>query len=62
MKLLTQSFQQNVIVVKSIYCGWLNFRGVPILVVSWRVRSMKSSTLEKGIFGMNYEGKCYDHF
>ena len=28
---------------------------------SWRVRSTKSSTQEKKIFGTNYEGKCYGH-
>ena len=28
---------------------------------SWRVRSTKSSTQEKAIFCMNYEGKYYGH-
>ena len=39
-------------------CGGLYFRGYQISWLSWRVRSTKSSTNQKMIFCMNYEGKC----
>ena len=39
----------------------LIFVGYQFSQFSWRVQSTKSSTHEKGIFCVNYEGKCYDH-
>ena len=43
------------------YCGWLNFRRVPIFVVFVEGPIHESTTHEITIFCLNCEGKCYVH-